>query len=285
MKTRLILGGLVLTAGIIGCQTSVPVPEDAFKIASYNIRMQTEWDKGERNWSVRLPLVVKTIEQNGFDLMGLQEVTPGQLVDLDAALTGWARVGECREGGGKGEASPIYYKTARFELLSTETFALSETPAVLGSRSWETACPRICTWAKLRDKLTGKTFRYYNTHLDHKSALAEHMGMKLILQKMGDAMEGGEAVFLTGDMNVEPKSQVIALAREKLTDARDASKTAHRGSDGTFTGWQKDGWKMRIDYIFVSPGVRVLAHETVNDRFDGILPSDHDPVVATLVLP
>ncbi len=155
-------------AGIIGCQTSVPVSEEAFKIASYNIRMQTEWDKGERNWSVRLPLVVKTIEQNGFDLMGLQEVTPGQLVDLDASLTGWARVGECREGGGKGEASPIYYKTARFELLSTETFALSETPAVLGSRSWETACPRICTWAKLRDKLTGKTFRYYNTHLDHK---------------------------------------------------------------------------------------------------------------------
>jgi len=43
----------------------------------------------------------------------------------------------------------------------------------------------------------------------------------------------------------------------------------------------------RIDYIYVTPGTRVLDYKTVNDRRADkqMYPSDHFPVVATLLLP
>jgi len=43
----------------------------------------------------------------------------------------------------------------------------------------------------------------------------------------------------------------------------------------------------RIDYVYVSPGVRVLDYATVNDARPGkdLYPSDHFPVTATVVLP
>ena len=43
----------------------------------------------------------------------------------------------------------------------------------------------------------------------------------------------------------------------------------------------------RIDYIYVTPGTRVLDYETVNDcrRGSKKYPSDHFPIAATIVLP
>ena len=42
--------------------------------------------------------------------------------------------------------------------------------------------------------------------------------------------------------------------------------------------------EMRIDYIYVSPGVRVLDYATVGDSRKGkkLYPSDHFPIVSTL---
>jgi endonuclease/exonuclease/phosphatase family metal-dependent hydrolase len=48
--------------------------------------------------------------------------------------------------------------------------------------------------------------------------------------------------------------------------------------------WEKYG--ARIDYIYVSPGVKVLDFETVNAPRPGkkLYPSDHFPVVASVEL-
>ena len=39
-----------------------------------------------------------------------------------------------------------------------------------------------------------------------------------------------------------------------------------------------------IDFIFVSDEVRVLEHWTEDNRVDGAYSSDHDPVIARLIL-
>ena len=109
-------------------------------------------------------------------------------------------IGEGRDNDGKGEASCIFYRKDRFECLATDTFWLSETPRVPASKSWNTACTRVCTWGLFKDRFTGKTFRYFNTHLDHISSQARVEGMKMILHEMGQIAQG-ETVFLTGDLN------------------------------------------------------------------------------------
>ncbi len=262
-----------------GCCSFRNAPKEAFNIASFNIRLIA--DKGEHAWEKRLPRIVKVIEKYGFDVMGVQEAMPRQVEELSAALPGWLSVGLGREPNNMGEASSIFYKADRFECLSHETFWLSETPSVAGSKSWKSVHPRVCTRATLRDKRTGKVFHYFNTHLDYNTVYTREMSMKLILERM-HRLPKDNAVFLSGDMNDRPGSVPMKMAEVYLRDTFDASETCHEGTPETFTMYKGPQW--RIDFIFASPGVRVLNHRTVNDRFDGFYPSDHDPVVATVVL-
>ena len=49
-----------------------------------------------------------------------------------------------------------------------------------------------------------------------------------------------------------------------------------------FTGARNSG---KIDYIFVPVGTRVMDAEIVRSQVDGVYPSDHYPVRATLEFP
>ena len=258
--------------------------DEAFTLATFNIRRPM--DKGENAWTNRLPRILKIIADRRFDLIGIQEAMPEQVRDLAERLPGWEHVGVGRCPNDRDEATCIFFRADRFALCASGTFWLSETPDVPGSKSWKSAWPRICTWAQFRDKRTGLTFRHYNTHLDHKSKLARFKGVKLILERI-QALPKDEAVFLTGDFNaVSPSAgqadaqDPIPLVLSVLVDAKTVSATPHQGSANTVHGYRVkprrgDGC---IDYVFVSPNVRVLSHATCNDRPEGKFASDHDPV-------
>lgn len=287
MKRRLFLsttGSLILLClGLFpfSAEAKPVVPEKSFRIASFNIRCPA--DKGDNTWQARLPRCLSVIRNRRFDVMGLQEATPGQIADLEKGLgTNWVRIGTGRKANLKGEASCIFLKKDRFSVLEQKTFWLSETPDVPGSRSWESAFPRICTWAKLKDRTTGKEFFFFNTHLDHKSANARKNGMILIFKKMNELAKGSP-VFFTGDLNTPPESEPSSIARQHLFDAMDLSVEKHTGPVMTFTGYRKEH-RSRIDYIYVSRGISVQKHATCNDRFDGKFPSDHDAVMAEVFI-
>lgn len=190
-------------------------------------------------------------------------------------------MGAGRDDGKRGgEASCIFYRKDRFEVRASGTFWLSETPEVPGSKSWDTACTRVCTWARMADLKTGRELFYFNTHLDHLSAEARAKGMALILSRM-ERLAQGRPVFLTGDMNAEPDTEPVKRAEAVLRDSAALSRKPHAGPEKTFNGFKLDAEpKIRIDYIFVSAGIRILDHATVNDKVDGFYPSDHFPVTA-----
>ena len=281
--------------------------EDAFNLASFNIRCPTSKDEGNHYWTNRFPYVVKVINDRDFDIVGMQELAPKQRKFLDEALgDGWGRIGIGREPDDKGESMTIYYRKNRFECLATDTFWLSDTPRTPGSMSWDTSCPRSCTWGLFRDKRTGRTFRYYNTHLDHISNEARVKGMRTILAEMR-RLSQGETVFLTGDMNAhykhvpeEDRARLeagggpviddpetidgpIAAALHTLYDTRLRSETPHEGPLFTYSGYRKNN-SCLIDFIFATGNVRVLRHVTCHERPDGMHPSDHDPVMARMVI-
>ena len=279
----------------------------AFNLASFNIRCPSPSDTENHFWSNRFPYVVKVINDRRFDIVGMQELAPKQRKFLDEALgDGWGRIGIGRLPDDKGESMTIYYRKDRFECLDTDTFWLSEEPREPGSESWNTACPRICTWGLFRDKRTGRKFRYYNTHLDHISNEARVKGMRIILSEMR-RLSQGETVFLTGDMNAHYKhvpaedrarleagggpviddpetiAGPIAAALHTLYDTRLRSETPHEGPLFTFSGYRPHNVCL-IDFIFATGNVRVLRHVTCNERPDGFHPSDHDAVMARLVI-
>ena len=128
---------------------------------SYNIRCDTPVD-GDNAWPYRKERVEALIRFYGFDVLGVQEAKPSQMSDL-RAMPGFASVGVGRDGGDRGEYSAIFYRTDRLRVLDSGTFWLSETPDTV-SKGWDAALNRICTWAKMKDRRTGRVFYFFNTH-------------------------------------------------------------------------------------------------------------------------
>ena len=179
---------------------------------------------------------------------------------------------------------PVCYLKKRFDLVKGGTFWLSATPDKPGSRSWGTSLPRACSWALLRDKVSGKRLCFANAHTDHKSGEARVNGVKVVASRL-DKVREGAPVVLVGDHNCTDNEAPAAYLRTVYDDAIFVTKAPPKGPWRSFTGWNKRdditaaaacklkpgdtaaGRVHRIDFIYVSKrGVDVLGYLTVNVR-------------------
>ena len=248
-------------------------------LATYNLRVPC--DKPPNDWASRKDRVKQSIKDGHFDVFGVQEAVKMQIDDV-LRDSNFAKIGGGRDDfKNGGEHCCIFYDKTRFKLVEGGTFGLSEKPEVPGFRSWGSACPRIASWGKFRDKATRKTFCYYNTHLDHVSELARVEGVKMVVRH---AAENGKGLplILTGDFNAHPDSETYKVATSLLRDAAVVSRTKHRGPARTWHGWGRRTRLEPIDYIFVSDDIEVLSHVTDSTKQKGLYPSDHYPVIAEL---
>ncbi|RYD49640.1 MAG: endonuclease/exonuclease/phosphatase family protein, partial [Verrucomicrobiaceae bacterium] len=221
------------------------------------------------------------------DIIGLQEAFRTMLDDIRVRVPGYEEIGVGREDGKeKGEYSAILLKRDRFDVLDSGTFWLSDTPDVCGSCSWKNVVTRICTWAKLKERETGREMYFYNTHLDHESQEAREKGFALIQSHLADRRKNGEPFIITGDLNAAEDNPAFANLKSGTTPLVDAWReknpsvpVAESGTMSVFTG-RRDTEK--IDYIFVPAGTRVIDSEIVHRNRNGIYPSDHYPVRATV---
>ncbi len=292
MKIRDFIGraslavALVVVSGCFDSDRTTNATPSPFRVATFNMR--TDCDKGEHAWTNRAPLVVKVIEDNGFDVVGAQELKTNQVAYLSRVLgtKGYVAVGRRRTFDSNYDTEGVYilFDSNRFECLESDTFQLSETPEVPGSKSWNTDCPRTCVWVRLKDRTCGSAFLVYNTHLDHMSELARRKGMELVISRMNSATADGTPAFLMGDFNCAPaEDNAVGIAKRAMRDAAVASESPHSGPEKTFTDWNPTAHFL-IDYIFVKGTARVLSHTTHDDMPDGKLPSDHFPVSAEVLL-
>ncbi len=249
---------------------------------TFNIRVNLASD-GPNAWPERKGIAASMIRFHGADLVGLQEALPGQLADLESLLPEFARIGVGRGADLADEASAILYRKARFEVLTNDTFWLSETPEVRGSLGWDARYPRIVTWAKLRDRESGRLLVHFNTHFDHAGVVARRESARLLRSRI-ETIAGDAPFVITGDFNATPDSEPyrIITADPRLRDAYAISRCPHHGPTGTWNAFKAIEAGHRIDFVFVSPGLEVLQHAALSDTFDGRFPSDHLPVIAVI---
>lgn len=291
LNTLLSVGFLLFSCGseaIYNTDNEEPdkvTPEEKTKlqlnVATYNLRMQTPYDQEDKAWENRKKWAIKIIKKYSFDIIGTQEGFQNQLQDILTAGV-YTYVGVGRDNGDvKGEHSAIFYRHDKFELLDKGNFWLSETPET-PSAGWDATIKRICSWGKFKDKITGKSFFFFNAHYDHKGTVAREESSKLVLKKIGE-IAGEAPVYFTGDLNALPEEAAIKLlaGSKKLWDARNVSSTPGYGTEGTFHGYNLDGkTTTRIDYIFVSRAIKVLEYGVLNDDIaEGAYSSDHFPVL------
>ncbi len=258
-------------------------PNTPIRLASYNIRYNNPQD-GVNAWPNRKEMVKALVRYHQFDLFGVQEALRDQLTDL-SEMNEFAFLGKGRDDGREaGEHSAIFYKKDRFTVLDSGDFWLSETPDKPG-KGWDaTCCNRICSWAKFNDRLTQKEFYFFSVHFDHQGVLARRESGKLMVQKMKEIAKNAP-IICVGDLNSTPDTEQVVTIQTLLNDAYRVTAMPPYGPVGTFNGFKFDApMKDRIDYVFVSKDIAVLNYAVLTDANQQRYPSDHQPVVATVVL-
>ena len=262
----------------------------ALRVMSFNIRYDEPAD-GENAWPFRKEMAAETISFHRVDIAGLQEVLASQLKDLQDLLPDYAWVGAGRDDGkAAGEYNPIFFLRDRFRLLESSTFWLSAEPDRAGIKGWDAACPRVVTWARLKDLWTGRTLVAFNTHFDHVGRRARSESAALVLSAIRRI--AGKAPFvLTGDFNCTREDPaygtLVAAAGDGplLRDARDTSLRKPFGPSFSFNGFRMDARAgLPIDHIFVGASVAVLRTGILPGWWEGRFVSDHNPVLAEIRL-
>lgn len=276
-----VLCGLILPLAMNVAATQSPSPDSrtSINIISYNIRMNTTAD-GVNAWPLRTEKVTGLLRFHQADIFGVQEALPEQVRDLEKAFPGFDHYGVGRDDGvSRGEHMSVFYLKSRFEKLDAGTFWLNETTDKPGL-GWDAAYNRTCTWIKLRDRNTGKSFLLFNTHFDNRGAKARAESSALILQFMKKINQENLPFILTGDFNTTRESEPVLTLLSQLKNSRAVSETTPYGPEGTSGGFEVADKNRNIDFIFVSDKVKVLRHGHLSDSFGLFYPSDHLPVLA-----
>jgi endonuclease/exonuclease/phosphatase family metal-dependent hydrolase len=254
------------------------------KIMTYNIRLDVASD-GDDRWDKRKDFLASQVCFYQPDIMGIQEALPQQVTFLDAALADYDHIGVGRDDGkSQGEHSAIYYNSKKFKVVQQNTFWLSETPDK-PTKGWDAAYNRVCTYGLFLNVKTKVQFWVFNTHFDHMGNVARVESAKLILKKIKEVNKQNLPFVLTGDFNLEDKSESIKLIESQLNDSKKVAKQVF-GPDGTFNNFQfVTPVTMRIDYIFTpKTGIKVNKYAVLSDSKNCRYPSDHLPVYAELTI-
>ena len=250
------------------------------KVMTYNIRYDAPGD-GVNQWPKRTHKVFDLIKKYDPDLIGLQEVLHNQLTDLLQNLPAYAYIGVGRDDGKtRGEYSAILYKKDRLNAINQNTFWLSETPSVPGSKSWDAAITRVASWGTFKDLKSDKEFLMINTHFDHIGVDARKNSASLLKKKAAEIAKDFPLI-ITGDFNCTrddgPYKTIMDPKDMKLIDP------APKNPPGTFCSFKVNSIECKaIDYIFHSPEWKSSAYNVIQDNDGEYYPSDHLPVVVAL---
>lgn len=276
-----LLAGLAVMVGLAGEAGAQASPATAMNVATWNLRLDLASD-GPNAWPQRRDMARALIRWHDWDLFGTQEGLIQQIRDLEA-MGEYARVGVGRDDGREaGEHAAIFYRRSRFTLRAHGDFWLSPTPD-RPSKGWDArCCNRLASWARLLDGPSGREFVVLSVHFDHEGQVARAESARLMRRRIAD-IAGTLPVVCLGDFNATPDAEPIRLMTEALADARAITATPPYGPLGTFNGFRLDApMTERIDYVFVSRGIRVLKYGVLTDHLERRFPSDHHPVMVRL---
>ena len=287
---RQFLGSLAATpllASFVAAEDTAPKRANANELVvmTYNLRYASATPPN--SWPERRPVMKALLDAYAPDIFGTQEGLYHQLKDIAAGQPAYDWIGLGRDGGSRGEFMAVFYRRARFEPLEYDHFWLSDTPEVIASTTWGNSNRRMVTWARFKDRQTGREFYFWNTHLDHQIQPAREKSAVLIRERIAKTKQE-IPLLLVGDFNAyatENPAYDILVKDDGLTDTWFAAKERRNTDMNSFNGFEplkRDG--KRIDWILARGKAEVRASEVVTFQQNGQWPSDHFPVVAWVTL-
>lgn len=282
-----IIGGVILV--LIGGKVLVEhlshddcAAESQAKVICFNIRYENNLD-GDHVWSNRREAILRMIDTESPEFLGIQEGLEPQVEFLDSMLVNYTYVGVGRDDGKtQGEYAAIFYDSTRVIKLADGNFWLcptSDQPAL----GWDAVCVRIASWGQfaLKSKPT-ESFFVVNTHFDHIGVEARTRSGELIIHTV-DSIGGDAPMILMGDFNCTTDDQSLAPILAKMSNSHHDTTTA---VSHTYIGFGPLSDEAAvIDHIFTR-GVATSNYRVITDAHGaeyGQL-SDHLPVAVNFTI-
>lgn len=240
------------------------------KVVSFNILCV---DRGENYLiSDRAPRLHSVISPIDPDVIGIQEYRDTWESHFKEIFPDYDMYNAWRSDGWDRESGPILWKRDKFDLLDKGCFWYSDTPEVMSGKEWDEAfhCNRICEYVKLRDKSTGESFVFMNTHFGFGDN-GQVKSAKLLTEYA--ARFSDLPLFVTGDFNMFSHYPAYAEMVKSFTDVN-AATVKYDGN--TFHDFGKVKEKNGpIDYCFINDKVKPLSYKVIDELVEGFYPSDH----------
>lgn len=246
--------------------------EDSIRIVSFNLRCANDLYGSVKN---RGQLISAALEQYSPDSFGVQEATKTWLDLLDNSLGDeYSFVAQMRDGKASSESSAVFYKKDKYDLVDSGTMWLSDTPDEFASKFTLSFCPRIATWAVLKNKDSGLTYVHINTHLDHILESVRVKQVQVLQSKIEQFLSLGYSVVCTGDFNTKQDADAYNKMSEMLIDSK---FIANKSDDGaTYINYGRNALETKpIDFVFVSKDIRVDTYKIIDEKIDRMYLSDH----------
>jgi endonuclease/exonuclease/phosphatase family metal-dependent hydrolase len=268
---------------------------EPMKVLSYNVRygsttieaMATLFRKGDTGdgflpWSERLPEIRERIMGYAPDLLGLQEMESDNdikaIVPLDRYTLVSYHLGSLQYGD-----SALLYKTVRFEQLDSGQLWLGPNPELPMSLGFSPlAMIRYSNWVLLREKSTGFTFMFVNTHFDNAGKNKEPSA--ILFHDRIARLSAGIPMIVSGDFNTTANTdRYYRFTGSKdhpalLENIYDIFKNKPLGESASHPD-------KLIDHILVGGPCKVNVDQWLVDTRklnNGQQMSDHNPVFAQL---
>lgn len=145
---------------------------------------------------------------------------------------------------------------SKLPITAAETIPVPDPLERTGARQYETRC---LLKAKLEGGITVLVIHFGLNPEEQKNAVAT------VLENLED-----EKCILMGDFNVTPENEVLNPIRERMKDTAECF-------DKPLLSFPSDNPDRKIDYLFVSPDVEIVAADIPE-----IIASDHRPHTATV---
>jgi len=285
LRTKTLACGLVLFLALanVPAAEADKSPAGTLCVMTYNLRFGTAVPPNA--WPQRRRMMSELIKKISPDVMGTQEGHYAQLNDI-AGLTGYDWIGAgCEDGKLKGRYVAVFYRTARLEPLSTNSFWLSDTPDVPGSTTWGNRYPLMATTIKFRDVQTKREFCVMNTRFNPELQGAQEKSAALVRQRV-EALNTTLPLLLLGDFGIGAEQNKVyhqMVDDNFFKDTWTLAKERRGEGLGTlneFKAMPTD--EPRVDWILARGKVSVDSAAIDTFTSGGHFPSDHCPVVAWL---
>jgi endonuclease/exonuclease/phosphatase family metal-dependent hydrolase len=259
--------------------------EQPVSVMTYNILEASNDGKTEGGqriapWSQRLPAAVALIRQADPDVIAIEE-------------------GSAYVGGSTTERQVDSLATA---LGGTYTLAYTEVPPVGTGDHWALGQNRFAAYQVLQNTRTSAEFLMVATHLDVGSGAALDNDRKaetktMVADARAYAASSTLPIVYAGDFNSHSGTPGaidgpgIAMREAGMTSAFDSAQTLTNAQYGSANQYLRTAPVngAHIDQIFTTPGVGVTSWNLIlnltGGQFVGTMPSDHNPLVADLLIP